>query len=169
MDKEQERKKLINVLYRTGRMAMRSQWTGGGDESARFCVEQYNRILARLKELDPEIGSIFVPLEPTASLNVVAIACRQLVSYYEDEARQRGWHFERDFVFERGCRPGRGAGRGAAGFYVPVASDIEEFGNMIRDWVQGWRTGWDPSCHKSEEHQKQEGAPKTEENPSGNA
>jgi hypothetical protein len=154
MDKEKELKKLLNVLYRTGRMAMRSQWTGGGDESARFCVEQYNRILARLKELDPDMGSVFVPLEANASLHVVAIACRQLVSYYEDDMRHRGWHVERD-VFDRGCRPRR-----AAGFDVPISFDIEDFGNVIRDWVQSWKTGWEPRHEKPSEEHKTEEAPK---------
>jgi len=150
MDRDTELRKLINVLYRTGKMAYRVQWSESGEESARFCVEQYNRILARLRELDPEVAGIFVPLESNASLTVIAVACRQVVSYYEDEMRDKGIHHDRE-PFDFGFRPGRGAG---AAFCMPGQRDFEEFGNMIRDWVQGWRTG--PAKPKSEEQPKKE-------------
>ena len=135
MDREQELSKLLNVLHRTGRMAMRTHWMGGGEESARFCVEQYNRILNRLRELEPNLGSIFTPLEPTASLHVVALACRQVVSYFEDELRQRGWRGD-----ARGWEAGFGVGDFAQ-FQAASLGDLEELGNMIRDWVQGWKCG----------------------------
>ena len=152
MDRDTELKKLINVLYRTGKMAYRVQWTDSGEDSARFCAEQYNRILARLRELDPEIGSIFAPLAPDASLTVISLACKQVVSYYEDEMRERGFHDREPFDF--GFRPGR---VGAA-FCMPGQKDFEDFGNMIRDWVQGWRTGG-KGCGP-EKSQKTEEAPK---------
>lgn len=152
MDRDTELRKLINVVYRTGKMAYRSQWTGGGEESARFCIEQYNRILARLRELDPEMGAVFVPLESSASLNIVAIACKQVVSYYEDEMRHRGIHIDHD-PFDFGFK-GRHA---AAGFCIPGTGDFEDLGNMIRDWVQGWRTGTgSPKPEKPDEQPKKE-------------
>ena len=59
MDVEQERTKLINVLRRTARMAQQAQWTGAADdEAAVFCVTQYNRVLARLSELDESLQAV---------------------------------------------------------------------------------------------------------------
>src|SRR5215470_19720252 len=85
MEREIEITKLVNVLRRTSRMALQSEWTGSSQDAAAFCVEQYNRVLARLKELDQEITPIFAPLAPDSSLSVAAMACRQLAAYYEDE------------------------------------------------------------------------------------
>jgi len=39
MEKEKELAKLINVLRRTARMAMQSEWTGSAQDTAAFCVE----------------------------------------------------------------------------------------------------------------------------------
>ena len=46
MEREKELVKLINVLRRTSRMALQSEWTGGKEDAASFCTEQYNRVLA---------------------------------------------------------------------------------------------------------------------------
>ena len=101
MEKEKELAKLINVLRRTSRMAMQSEWTGSAQDTASFCVEQYNRVLARLKELDESVGNLFEPLPAGSSLTVVAMACRQLAAYFEDEVgsqkgsgRAYGFHFD---------------------------------------------------------------------------
>src|SRR4029434_1135610 len=85
MEREKELIKLINVLRRTSRMALQSEWTGGKEDAAAYCTEQYNRVLGRLKELDPNVGAIFEPLPAGSSLTVVAMASRQLAAYYEDE------------------------------------------------------------------------------------
>jgi len=42
-------------------------------------------VLARLKEIDAGVGSVFDPLPAGSSLTVVAMASRQLAAYYEDE------------------------------------------------------------------------------------
>ena len=93
MEREKELIKLINVLRRTSRMALQSEWTGGKEDAAAFCTDQYNRVLARLKEIDPGVGAMFEPLPAGSSLTVVAMASRQLAAYYEDELgpAQRLW------------------------------------------------------------------------------
>src|SRR6185295_853750 len=92
MEREKELAKLVNVLRRTSRMALQSDGTGSNQDAARFCVEQYNRVLARLRELDPDVGAVFEPLPADSSLTVAAMACRQLAAYYEDEVgRSSGW------------------------------------------------------------------------------
>jgi len=125
MDREQELKKLINVLNRMSRTAVRVQWTGAGENEARFAVTQFNRILARLSEIDEHVKGLFSPLAEDSSLTVVAMAARQVVSYYEDEL-----HAERGGWFEGGP------------FFSWMAAkpiDFEELGNAIRDCVQEWQ------------------------------
>ncbi len=58
MERAKEIEKLVNVLRRTSRMAMQSEWTGAGGDAAAFCVEQYNRVLGRLQEIDPDIDLV---------------------------------------------------------------------------------------------------------------
>jgi cytochrome c oxidase assembly factor CtaG len=52
MEREKELIKLINVLRRTSRMALQAELMGCKEDTAAFCTEQYNRMLARLKEID---------------------------------------------------------------------------------------------------------------------
>jgi len=96
------------------------------EDAVQESLSQYNKILARLGEIDPDIKNVFEPLAEGSSLMTVAMACRQIVSYYEDEVKveQEGW--------PRGF---------AAGFKVPgcgagVDFNVEEVGNWIRDWMQ---------------------------------
>ena len=71
---------------------MQSEWTGSSPDTAGHCVEQYNRVLGRLKEIDADVATVFDPLPATSSLTVAAMACRQLAAYYEDEVgRSSGW------------------------------------------------------------------------------
>src|SRR5262245_49779002 len=131
MERTQELAKLINVLRRTSRMAMQSEWTGSGEDAAPFCVEQYNRVLARLIEMDEGVGAIFQPLPSGSSLTVVAMACRQLAAYYEDETGSQ-----------------KGFGRAAYGFSIDPsmfkefweksAREIEDLGEFIRESIEEW-------------------------------
>jgi hypothetical protein len=130
MEREKELVKLINVLRRTSRMALQSEWTGGKEDAAAFCTEQYNRVLARLKELDPGVGVVFEPLAASSSLTVVAMASRQLAAYYEDE-----------------LGPSKGFGRGYGfafdsnkfrEFWEKSAREFEDMGEFIRESIDEW-------------------------------
>jgi hypothetical protein len=126
MDREKEIAKLVNVLRRTARMAMQS--AGTGEEAAAFCVEQFNRVLARLQEIDPGVGAVFKSLAAGSSLTVAAMACRQLAAYYEDEvggASNQAYAFGFDTgVFKD--------------FWCKAAREIEDFGEFIRESVEEW-------------------------------
>ena len=130
MEREKELLKLINVLRRTSRMALQSEWTGGKEDAATFCTDQYNRVLARLKELDQGVGVIFEPLPAGSSLTVVAMASRQLAAYYEDE-----------------LGPAKGFGRGYGfafdatrfrEFWERSAREFEDIGEFIRENIDEW-------------------------------
>ncbi len=130
MEREKELAKLINVLRRTSRMALQSEWTGSSQDAGAFCTEQYNRVLARLMEIDSGIGSVFEPLPAGSSLTVVAMACRQLAAYYEDEV---------------GTARGFGKGYGFAfdpqifkEFWEKSAREFEDLGEFIRESIEEW-------------------------------
>jgi hypothetical protein len=138
MEREKELAKLVNVLRRTSRMALQSEWTGGNLDVAAFCVDQYNRVLARLRELDTGVGSVFSPLEPGSSLTVAAMACRQLAAYYEDEVgRSGGWG---DWKGAWGD-PRMGVWidkRAFKDFWEKSAREVEDFGEYIRESIDDW-------------------------------
>ena len=130
MERDKELLKLINVLRRTSRMALQSEWTGGKEDAAAFCTEQYNRVLTRLKELDPNVGVVFQPLAAGSSLTVVAMASRQLAAYYEDELGPskepgRGYGFAFDpKVFKE--------------FWEKSGREFEDMGEFIRESIDEW-------------------------------
>src|ERR1051325_2127198 len=137
MERDKEVAKLVNVLRRTARMALQSEWTGSSADAARFCVDQYNRVLARLKELDAGVGAVFEPLAADSSLTVAAMACRQLAAYYEDEVGASGWGEWRGAWGD----PRRAAWadkKAFKDFWNKSAREIEDFGEFIRENIEEW-------------------------------
>jgi hypothetical protein len=84
METDREIAKLINVLRRIGRAASHAAWTRDL-EAARFCVIQYNKLLARVSELEPAVVPLFTSLSEDASAEVTRIAANELAAYFEDE------------------------------------------------------------------------------------
>jgi hypothetical protein len=130
MERDKELVKLINVLRRTSRMALQSEWTGGKEDAAKFCTEQYNRVLSRLKEIDPGVGAVFDPLPAGSSLTVVAMASRQLAAYYEDElGPTKGFGRSYGFAFDPGM---------FKDFWEKSSREIEDLGEFIRESIDEW-------------------------------
>ena len=147
MEREKELAKLINVLRRTARMALQSEWTGGGQDSAGFCAEQYNRVLARLKEIDANVSSVFEPLPAGSSLTVVAMACRQLAAYYEDElGSTKGFGKAHGFAFDSQM---------FKEFWEKSAREIEDLGEFIRESIEEWARQKKKKTGQSEPGNKQ--------------
>lgn len=96
---EQETVKLLNVLRRIARAAGYAAWTKAKADATEFCAAQYNRVLARLSELEPAVKPLFTPLSESASAEVIRIAARDLLAYFEADEPEfaRGFHF--------GCGP----------------------------------------------------------------
>src|SRR2546423_11755096 len=92
---EQETVKLLNVLRRIARAAGYAAWTKAGTDATQFCVAQYNRVLARLTELEPAVKPLFTPLSDSASAEVIRIAARELLAYFEADEPEavRGFYF----------------------------------------------------------------------------
>jgi hypothetical protein len=101
---EQETVKLLNVLRRIARSAGYAAWTKAGPDATQFCVAQYNRVLARLTELEPALKPLFTPLSDSASAEVIRIAARELLAYFEADEPEFVRSFGRGFYFG-GCGP----------------------------------------------------------------
>ena len=114
---EKETVKLLNVLRRIARAAGYAAWTRAGADATQFCVSQYNRILARLSELEPAIKPLFAPLNDSASPEVIRIAARELLAYFEADEPEVAFCLPRGFK-RSGCGP-RGARVHWAPFSVP--------------------------------------------------
>jgi hypothetical protein len=94
--------KLVNVLRRIARAAGYAAWVKADPDAARFCAAQYNRVLARLNELEPSTRALFVPLSEGSSPDVTRMAARDLAAYFEDDASElHAWGFA------WGCQPRR--------------------------------------------------------------
>jgi len=99
---ENERVKLLNVLRRIARAAGYAAWVKREPDAARFCVTQYNKVLARLTELEPNVSGLFTPFADGTSPDVVRMAARELGAYFEDEAAETDV-----FKIAFGCGPRR--------------------------------------------------------------
>lgn len=139
MEREKEISKLVNVLRRTGRMAMNSQWVGAAEDTAAHSAQQYNRVLNRLKEIDASAGEVFSPLPENSSLSVVATACRQLAAYYEDEVGgTKEWGGEWKGIWGH-PRHGIWLDKKAfKEFWAKSAHELEDLGEFIRENIENW-------------------------------
>jgi hypothetical protein len=110
---EQETVKLLNVLRRIARSAGYAAWTKAEPNATQFCVAQYNRVLTRLSELEPSVKPLFTPLTDSASAEVIRMAARDLLAYFEVDEPDiaTGFYF--------GCGPRRGPRRPRVRF-VPI-------------------------------------------------
>jgi len=100
---EQETVKLLNVLRRIARAAGYASWSKPGPDATQFCVTQYNRVLARLSELEPSVKPLFAPLSESASPEVIRMAARDVLAYFEVDEPDLIRHFGR--AFEIRCKP----------------------------------------------------------------
>ena len=115
---DNETAKLLNVLRRIARAAGYAAWVKSEPEAIRFCASQYNRVLARLTELEPALKPLFVALSDSASPEVTRIAARELLAYFEADEPAYEPAFGRRFYF--GCHPRR-----ARGWCGPVSATCD--------------------------------------------
>jgi hypothetical protein len=102
---EQETGKLLNVLRRIARAAGYLAWSKAGPEATQFLAAQYNRVLARMGELEPSVKPLFTSLSDSASPEVIRIAARELLAYFEADEPVFVRGFGRSF--DLGCGPRR--------------------------------------------------------------
>lgn len=115
MERAREIEKLINVVRRIARAASHAVWSRD-PEAARFCALQYNKVLARISELQPTAAPLFTTLPESASAEVTRVAAHEIAAYFEDEAAPAAAPRVRVRVRSRGCGGRRAwAGRVRAG------------------------------------------------------
>lgn len=131
MEKEQEILKLVNVLRKTSRMAQQASWAGNEEDTRAYTVAQYNRVLKRLTELDSTVSTVFQPLDEADSISVVAMACRQLAAYFEDETKNSAspWGKIYGAAFDS---------ESFKEFWKDSAREIEDLGEFIRQNIETW-------------------------------
>ncbi|HLG16977.1 MAG TPA: hypothetical protein VJH03_21105 [Blastocatellia bacterium] len=110
MERDKELAKLVNVLRRIARSAVYAAWNRVEPDAAAFLVAQYNKVRARLAELEPAVAQAFGPLSESVSAEVVRMAARELAAYFEDEAGCAAPHI--------GVGIGRGRRRGGKHVWV---------------------------------------------------
>jgi hypothetical protein len=95
MERDREINKLVNVLHRIARALQYVAWNNAPEDATAFCVAQYNRVLSRLREIEPAINDLFTELAANAPAQVVRIATHELAAYFEDESGSPGRHRRR--------------------------------------------------------------------------
>ena len=113
MEREKEVSKLLNVLHRIARSAHYASWNTAAADAPGFCVKQYNAVLARLTELEPQVAHAFAPLAEESSPQVTRIAAHELAAYFEGEAHApaAAWAYMGGCGTRRSGCGGRGRGR----------------------------------------------------------
>ena len=86
---EREAKKLAAVLHQIAHDAGYVLLCRGDPEIVRFCITQYNRVLARLIELNPALTAPFGRLPDDASAGEIRIVARALVAYIREKTRKQ--------------------------------------------------------------------------------
>jgi hypothetical protein len=131
MNREKEISNLVHVLQQTARMCFQAEWTGSDNSDvAALCMERHNRILAKLKDFDPGLSAVFDPLPQGSSLTAVAIACRQLAAYYEDEL---GWPARWKQACESSCDS-----KTIKDFWRKSSKEVRDLGEYMRECTDEW-------------------------------
>lgn len=102
MEEERKREiaKLVRVLHQIAFAEKFSAWNERREDISRFSVQQYNRVFARLKEIEPSIAGLFIELQEVANPRVIRMAAHELAGYFEEELAPEEKHQRHG---SRGC------------------------------------------------------------------
>ncbi len=84
---EKSIKKLVYLLHQITKDAGFALLSNEGEDTRRFCIEQYNNIRQRVTELDADLGGRFEPLSGHASVGMVRMAAREMADILVDYLR----------------------------------------------------------------------------------
>jgi len=134
---EQLIQKLMAVLRRMAKTAQMNQWMGRNDEADPQSIDQFNRILDRLRQVDTTgAHEIFAPLPPQTSWISLGGACRNVIACYESEPRT---------AYGNGCWDGFWTDA-KTGFWIDkmafrhgMPPEINEFGEFIKEKISEWQ------------------------------
>jgi hypothetical protein len=103
VEKEREIKGLVNVLRRIAGDERHAAWMNAQTDATRFNAVRYNKVLARISEIEPSVAQLFTPLPEDSSHEVIHMAARELSAFFEEEAPSHSWRRQR----HGRCRTGR--------------------------------------------------------------
>ena len=86
---ERETKRLAAVLHQIAYDAGYVLLCRGDPEIAKYCIAQYNRVHARLGEVNPALTAPFGRLPDDASAGEIRIVARALVAYIREKTRKQ--------------------------------------------------------------------------------
>jgi hypothetical protein len=89
MEKEKEIKRLVRLLRQIACVERFSGLSSKQEELSDFNIQQYNRILKRLKEIEPAIENLFVELGEGTNRRVIRQAARELAGYFAEDFQSR--------------------------------------------------------------------------------
>ena len=91
---EHELKRLAAVLHQIAHDAGCALLKPGAPDAARFCTTQYNRVHARIAEIDPDLTALFGTLPDEATAGQVRIVARAMAASIKEKtrtARKNAW------------------------------------------------------------------------------
>jgi hypothetical protein len=101
MEEDREVIRLATVLREIARSSRDSALADEAGEGQAFCAQQYNRILARLGEIDPATAQLFPPLPETAPPRLVRAVSKELAALIAGDRRGHHHHEHRHHEHRR--------------------------------------------------------------------
>jgi hypothetical protein len=88
MEKEKEIGKLVRILRGLTRVDRFAAGREPQPDAIAFSITQFNNVLKRLKELEPNAATLFGELAEHSTWEMVRMAAHDLGSYFSDEAAE---------------------------------------------------------------------------------
>jgi hypothetical protein len=133
---EQLIQRLVTILRRMARTARHNQWMGMTEVVDQYTIDQFNRILERLKAVDSSgAHEVFAPLPSGCAWTSLSSACQDLIACYEpdsQEGQKRQWK-----GFCTDDKSGIWIDKNA--FEQGLPHKMQEFGEFLRDQIQEWQ------------------------------
>jgi len=134
---EQLIQKLVVVLRRMARTARNNQWMGMSEEADQYSIDQFNRILERLKAVDTTgAHEVFAPLPAQSTWSSLGSACRDLIACYDTEGRAEGPGSDWNGLWTD-ARSGIWIDKKA--FKCGMPPEMQEFGEFLKEKIGEWQ------------------------------
>lgn len=88
MEKEKEIGKLVRLLRGLARVDRFAAGHEPQPDAIAFSIAQFNQVLKRLKELEPNAATLFGELADHSTLEMVRMAAHDLAAYFSDETAE---------------------------------------------------------------------------------
>jgi hypothetical protein len=104
MEKDKEIAKLVRILPGIARADRLAAWREPQPDVVGFSIAQFNKVLTRLLELEPDAAHLFSSLPEHATLEMARMAAHDLSAYFTDESEDEHRHHGRRHGRHEGFR-----------------------------------------------------------------